>query len=468
MLAGQLHVSSHRFSSLFGTSTTHIPPEIKNPINLARAILEASSRPLTLRRVPPNLLVSQGATDFAWEQGIPVFPHEALVSTHARERYLRWQEDLKRAESNRSTNSSFASEEGNSEYEARVQAKQRRDHTNAILNSTWNEGQPDSPSPQTSPHETCPPNRSPSPSFFPFGSRVRGHSPSGGAAAKRARYTNPSEDRRTHSLLGPNSGGNEAPKTSPEVAMTRSDLMSESLRVEQSRAGSSDGHTSPTVETESYSSPMEIHVPSAFSQEGTAESPSKPYISQDDDMITDTVGAIAIDMYGNIAAGASSGGIGMKHRGRVGPAALVGVGAAVIPADPRDIENVSVAAVTSGTGEHMATTVASQKCCDRLYHCTRRAVGGCDVAATDEEAVESFVQADFMNHPGVRGSNSAGAIGVMAVKKTSYGYFLHFAHNTDSFALASLSSNEREPKCVMSRLGTQGNIVRGGRKISAS
>src|SRR5690606_15658452 len=44
------------------------------------------------------------------------------------------------------------------------------------------------------------------------------------------------------------------------------------------------------------------------------------------DLIVDTVGAVAIDQYGNIAAGSSSGGISMKHAGRVGPAALVGVG----------------------------------------------------------------------------------------------------------------------------------------------
>jgi taspase (threonine aspartase 1) len=155
----------------------------------------------------------------------------------------------------------------------------------------------------------------------------------------------------------------------------------------------------------------------------------------------------------------------MKHRGRVGPAALVGIGSAIIPADEADDEKISVAAVTSGTGEHMATTMASQKCAERLYHNTRRARGGADIPATEEEAMESFVVADFMGHPGVIHSNSAGAIGVMAVKKTPYGYFLHFAHNTDSFALASMHSNERDSKCVMSRIGDHGNVVQGGRKI---
>ena len=228
-----------------------------------------------------------------------------------------------------------------------------------------------------------------------------------------------------------------------------------------SDARSSDGPSPPIEKPDS----SEIHTSLAFFQEGTAESPSKVFQQDEEDMITDTVGAIAIDMYGHIAAGSSSGGIGMKHRGRVGPAALVGIGTAVIPADERDDEAVCVAAVTSGTGEHMATTMASQKCAERLYHNTRKALGGGDTEATEDEAIESFVEADFMGHQGVSGSNSAGAIGVMAVKKTPYGYFLYYAHNTDSFALASMSSNEKDPKCVMSRIGEHGGVVRGASKV---
>ncbi|KAL2069627.1 hypothetical protein VTL71DRAFT_14306 [Oculimacula yallundae] len=449
--------------------------QIKNPIHLARAILEASSKPLSLRRVPPNLLVGQGATDFAWEHGIPVVPHEMLVSRNARDRYVRWREDLRRVESGgRMTPTSTASnsqDEIDIEYEERVRAKQRRDHTNAILNGTWNEGQPDSPagtpggSPQVTPgltpgrelctQDPCPSLRSPSPSALPSstGPRSRGHSPTG-VPAKRPKYGRlPSEERRTHSLLGPNA---DLHKASPDVSMSKSDF---SLR-DVSRPGSSDGQWSPPDLDIS-----DIRPSRAFFEEGTVESPTKQPRIEEEDAITDTVGAIAIDMYGHIAAGSSSGGIGMKHRGRVGPAALVGIGSAVIPADEADEEGVTVAAVTSGTGEHMATTMASQRCAERLYHNTRRAEGGADIEATEEEAMISFVQADFMGHPGVVGSNSAGAIGVMAVKKTPYGFFLHFAHNTDSFALASMHSREREAKCVMSRIGDHGGVVQGGRKI---
>src|SRR5204862_7251298 len=94
-------------------------------------------------------------------------------------------------------------------------------------------------------------------------------------------------------------------------------------------------------------------------------SPSTRDISEDH--ITDTVGAVAIDCLGCIAAGSSSGGIGMKHRGRVGPAALVGIGTAVVPARHDDPHKVAVACVTSGTGEHMATTQAAARCAERIY-----------------------------------------------------------------------------------------------------
>lgn len=115
------------------------------------------------------------------------------------------------------------------------------------------------------------------------------------------------------------------------------------------------------------------------------------------DHITDTVGAIAIDCYGNIAAGSSSGGIGMKHRGRIGPAALVGVGTAVIPIDPEDPDRTCVAAVTSGTGEHMTTTMAAGTCASRVYFSQRKGEGGLLEEVSEDEAVKAMIEEDFMS-----------------------------------------------------------------------
>jgi taspase (threonine aspartase 1) len=452
-----------------------------------------------LRRVPPNLLIAEGAADFAWEHGINIVHHDALVSKNARDRFLRWREDLRRAGGVRvapgtpsSTGSAYGDDIMDIEYEERARSKERRDHFNALLTGTWNEGQVDSPSanspslavddstqdtPYFSPDTSGSVSRN-SPTSLnnmlvqstpsstekrpvsPFNSRSPG-SRSQGSPSKRARYLNSrSSDShsRVHSLLGP--GDHEASKTSPATD-TPSAVMGETRKAlidSQRRSDATDGSADDS--SDYYTSPSLV-LPSMF----TKMPPPYQLSDIDEDIITDTVGAIAIDMFGNIAAGSSSGGIGMKHRGRVGPAALVGVGTAVIPADPNDPDSVCVAAVTSGTGEHMATTMASQKCAERLYYSTKRSRGGGSLATTEEEAMESFVRADFMDHPGVKNSHSAGAIGVMAVKKTPWGIFLHFAHNTDSFALASHHSNEKEPKCVMSRIGDHGSIVQGGRKV---
>lgn len=115
-----------------------------------------------------------------------------------------------------------------------------------------------------------------------------------------------------------------------------------------------------------------------------------------DDDISDTVGAIAVDCLGNIAAGSSSGGIGMKHKGRVGPAALVNVGTAVIPIEINDPKRTSAASVTSGTGEHMGTTLAANLCASRIYSSTRRTKDGGSESTDDDEAMKSFVERDFM------------------------------------------------------------------------
>ncbi|KAK0741021.1 nucleophile aminohydrolase [Schizothecium vesticola] len=443
-------------------------PEIRNPISLAKLILDTSSQPLSLRRVPPNILVGEGARQFAEEHGMVPVHNEFLVSRNARDRYVRWSKDLKKAEARINAASSSpkntASESrsptpGDYERAANLNNPQQAgDHTQAILTGVWNEGQPDSPPASDVGNplgSSSSPARSPGVQETPgIASRLAERGPLGYVAStfrigtgKRFKLRQiPSEDPVVFSDE-PASSSRVPPQdgsmgTDDEV----DDNVNEPDRNENAGTGIQGGEKRVA----------DSHV----RQKRRASS------SEDLDIVTDTIGAIAIDFQGHIAAGSSSGGIGMKHRGRIGPAALVGIGTAVIPEDPDDEDQTSVAAVTSGTGEHMATSLASAKCAERLHNGTRRGPGGRSVVELDEVALmESFILDDFMGHPGVRNQPSTGAIGVMAVKKDRYGVFFYFAHNTDSFALASMSSAEREPLCVMSRLGKVRPVTQGGRKL---
>ncbi|KAK3490759.1 putative 20S proteasome subunit alpha type 2 [Neurospora hispaniola] len=461
-------------------------PGIKNPISLAKLILDKSSQPLSLRRVPPNILVGLGARDFAEEHGMATVPNEYLISKNAKDRFLRWKEDLKKAEARHITQSSNSSHISQvslrnlethrpsptpSDYEKAAETLNAstllRDHSSAILTGIWNEGQPDSPYGRGSPL------------LGENGSL--GSAPSATPRPPQRSLTNGSKpvDRAAMNYV---SGAFQSRATTGSPAATKRAVVrhSHSEDIGYFPATGETLRRSPSLSThDGFVSAKEDHNQSLNTMENQLEEQlllpaqindpvfaNAPKQKEDEDLITDTVGAIAVDLKGRIAAGSSSGGIGIKHRGRIGPAALVGIGTAVIPEDSDDHTGTSVAAVTSGTGEHMATSIASAKCAERLFESSRRGFGGHSISELDEHALlEAFILDDFMGHPGVKNQPSAGAIGVMTVKKDRTGYYFYFAHNTDSFALASMASTEREPSVVMSRLGEIGPVAQGGRRI---
>ena len=305
-----------------------------NPIHVARVVLDESTRPLSLRRVPPNLLVGTGAVDYAFSHNVPILPNDALVSPAAKERWLKWSRDL--------------------------QAVQQQDSASQVTDQNdiaalRNEGQTTSPL----------------------------SSAGGGAGVPPP----------MHSERG-QWAGSGLPLTSS----------SPSNNVSDTKLGSSSD--SPIVVGDSNGDPISEPLESVESVEvndgNNSTSSRRPlpgslFSSVDQDLITDTVGAIAIDCYGRMAAGSSSGGIGMKFKGRIGPAALVGVGTAVVPVNPRDKDRTSVAAVTSGTGEHMATTMAAHTCASRLYHNQSTSKRGILEKSFEEEAIQNFIRYDFMS-----------------------------------------------------------------------
>ncbi|XP_077295946.1 taspase 1 [Arctopsyche grandis] len=152
----------------------------------------------------------------------------------------------------------------------------------------------------------------------------------------------------------------------------------------------------------------------------------------------DTVGAVCVDSSGVVAAAASSGGVSLKHSGRVGQAASFasGVWAAV---DDRDASVPSVAVCTSGCGEHLIRTQLAKTVAESLKDpCPTTSLARC--------LKEKFCESPLLC--GVP-EKLAGAIGLR--HDGDRGEFL-WGHTTPTMCIGYLSCGEARPKYVMSYL----------------
>ena len=365
---------------------------IRNPIHLARLVLEHSTKPLSLRRVPPNLLVGQGAVDFAAEIGVPVVHPDLLVSPAAGERYARWKADLDKVDTAvEDIDMEIDDYPLHTSREGKSERAESQEQKNLELVPCWNEAQAYSPrlTPSEVPSDTERNDNENSDGQF-WTSNDPGHDGQDSIKSYHA------DDEG--SFLGDDVPwlDIQAKATSRQVTFSKGSEMDNNSSEETSRQRSVTPKVPPPTPTEGLSLTGRSMI---NGNSGSLQEVAEAVSRQDD--ITDTVGAIAIDCLGNIAAGSSSGGIGMKHRGRVGPAALVGIGTAVVPIEPKDETKLCVATVTSGTGEHMATTMAAGSCASRLYSTTHRGSdGGTESADNDDQAIRSFVERDFMGSNG--------------------------------------------------------------------
>jgi beta-aspartyl-peptidase (threonine type) len=130
-------------------------------------------------------------------------------------------------------------------------------------------------------------------------------------------------------------------------------------------------------------------------QQGTATQTSQT-LSDKDGQHGDTVGAVALDIDGNVAAATSTGGTKRKHPGRVGDSPLVGSGAYA--------DNWTGAASATGHGEDLMRVLVSKRVCDFIAE-------GLSAQKSCEAAID--VLADRVDgHGGLIAVDVRGRIGV--------------------------------------------------------
>jgi beta-aspartyl-peptidase (threonine type) len=104
-----------------------------------------------------------------------------------------------------------------------------------------------------------------------------------------------------------------------------------------------------------------------------------PALAQPKDEKRGTVGAVALDRHGNLAAGTSTGGLTNKRWGRVGDSPIIGAGTWA--------DNRSVAVSATGTGEMFIRSAAAYDVAARVMHAHAGLAEAADAALAEIAAI---------------------------------------------------------------------------------
>lgn len=163
----------------------------------------------------------------------------------------------------------------------------------------------------------------------------------------------------------------------------------------------------------------------------------------------DTVGAVVVDLEGNVAAAVSSGGLAMKHPGRVGQAAHYGCGCWAENAN--DMISYSTAVSTSGCGEHLIRTMLARECSSAMQ------------SEDAHQALLEAMQNKFISSPFL--SSEDRVLGGVIVLRCCrcveaqpspniQGLLVEFlwSHTTESMCVGYMSAQDSKAKTHISRL----------------
>ena len=148
--------------------------------------------------------------------------------------------------------------------------------------------------------------------------------------------------------------------------------------------------------------------------DGAALTTNAPTPPLDEGRKFGTVGAVALDASGNLAAATSTGGLTNKSAGRVGDTPLVGAG--------NYADNRFAAVSCTGTGEMFMRTVAAYDVCARM------AYGG----KTLEEATNALVMESLPTIGGVGGLIAVDAQGNVSLPFNSEGMYRGFVRGDEA------------------------------------